>query len=100
MNNVLLAQIQYKSTKPITKVNIMSDNKQDAMYRWVKASERMPEKPGRYCVKRFGEPMVCDAYLRKNNVMVFVYPNRMTWPGYKDFEWLEPVTQSIPKVKL
>lgn len=71
----------------------------DTLYRWVKASERMPYNEGRTIVKRLGEPMVTDARLRKNDSMVFVYPNGMTWPGYKDFEWLEPIPSNTESLE-
>lgn len=54
--------------------------------RWVKASDRLPTKEGRYVVKRLRELLIVDAVLRENDAMVFATPNNMTWNGYKDFK--------------
>jgi hypothetical protein len=56
---------------------------------WVKASERMPEKEGRYCIKRLGEVIIADATLFRNGLMVFTTPTGMTWKSYKEFLWLD-----------
>lgn len=51
----------------------------------------MPDKEGRTIVFRLGEPMIADAVRRASGLMVFATPNNMTWAGYKDFQWLEPI---------
>ncbi len=61
--------------------------------KWVKASDKMPAKNGRYVVKRLGEPMIAEARLFKNGVMAFVELGGMQWKGWKDFEWLD---ESVP----
>lgn len=66
----------------------------DQLFRWVKASERMPDKTGRTICLRLGEPIVAYAVLRSDGEMRFETPASTVWKGYKDFEWLEPYTPS------
>ncbi len=56
---------------------------------WIKVKDRMPDKEGRFAVKRLGEIMVCNCEKRANGEYVFTIQNGMTFKGYKDFEWLD-----------
>lgn len=67
----------------------------EQLFRWVKASERMPDKTGRTICLRLGEPIVAYAVLRSDGEMRFETPASTVWKGYKDFEWLEPYTPSL-----
>lgn len=67
--------------------------------KWVKASERMPDKQGRYAVKRLGEIMTCDCRKYRNGLFVFTTPNGMAWKGYMQFEWLDETVDKLHNVE-
>ena len=73
--------------------NNQAPTKQSEVLRWVKASERSPEKEGYYCVKVYQRPNVKDRHIIHNTL----YWNTNEWSfGDKPLEWLEETTTPTP----
>lgn len=80
-----------------------SRKEEEGLYRWVKASEKLPEESGNYCYRCFkdGSYDFGEMYIEPEEVDSYISLNGNPYwdeEGLKEIEWLEPLPKEPGEV--